>query len=112
MKPAKLLGATLALSIGAVPVLAQTVPPTAATPQTYPTAPPAMPANPTPPVSDQSNAPTMAPSATPAMSAADKRKMERCQAMAHEAMMKDKACAALMKAHPEMMDSAMTPPKA
>ena len=37
------------------------------------------------------------------MSAADKRKMKSCNAMSHDAAMKDARCASLMQAHPDMM---------
>ena len=37
------------------------------------------------------------------MSAADTRKMARCNAMSHGAMMKNAGCAKMMKAHPDMM---------
>ncbi|WP_277981396.1 hypothetical protein [Sphingomonas phyllosphaerae] len=37
------------------------------------------------------------------MSAADMKKMKACNAMSHDAMMKDRKCAALVKAHPDMM---------
>ena len=37
------------------------------------------------------------------MSAAETKKMNACNAMSHEKMMKNKGCAAMMKAHPDMM---------
>ena len=37
------------------------------------------------------------------MSAADMKKMKSCNAMSHDMMMKDSKCAAMMKAHPDMM---------
>ena len=37
------------------------------------------------------------------MSAADMRKMKSCNAMSHDAMMKNAGCAKMMKAHPDMM---------
>ncbi len=37
------------------------------------------------------------------MSSADMHKMQACQKMSHDAMMKDAGCAALAKAHPDMM---------
>lgn len=37
------------------------------------------------------------------MSAADTKKMKACNAMSHEAMMKDAKCVKITKAHPDMM---------
>ena len=37
------------------------------------------------------------------MSAANTRKMKACNAMSHDAMMKNAGCAKMMKAHPDMM---------
>ena len=37
------------------------------------------------------------------MSAADMKKVKACNAMSHDAMMKDAGCAKVMKAHPDMM---------
>ncbi|MGI9168702.1 MAG: hypothetical protein ACR2FH_00805 [Caulobacteraceae bacterium] len=47
------------------------------------------------------------------MSKSDMAKMNKCKAMSHDAMMKDKGCAAMMKAHPEMMsgDDSMAKPQ-
>ena len=36
------------------------------------------------------------------MSAADKRKMKSCNATSHDAAAKDRRCAALMRAHPDI----------
>lgn len=38
-----------------------------------------------------------------AMSRADRRMMTRCRAMSHRAMMKNRACAKMMRMHPDMM---------
>ena len=37
------------------------------------------------------------------MSAADMRKAKACNAMSHDAMMKNAGCAKMMKAHPDMI---------
>lgn len=37
------------------------------------------------------------------MSAADTRKMNACNAMSHDKMMKNAGCKTMMKAHPDMM---------
>lgn len=37
------------------------------------------------------------------MSAADARMMNSCKAMSHEAMMKNRNCARMMRMHPDMM---------
>ena len=44
------------------------------------------------------------------MSASATRKMKACNAMSHDAMMKNAGCAKMMKAHPDMMkhDGMMT----
>ncbi|WP_416462954.1 hypothetical protein [Sphingomonas sp. VDB2] len=39
------------------------------------------------------------------MSAADTRKMQSCQAMSHDMMMKNAGCKKIMKMHPDMMKS-------
>lgn len=37
------------------------------------------------------------------MSAADARKMDKCNAMSHDAMMQSASCKKMMKMHPDMM---------
>ncbi len=39
------------------------------------------------------------------MSAADTKKMNSCQAMTHDAMMKSASCKKMMKMHPDMMSN-------
>ncbi len=41
--------------------------------------------------------------AMPHMSAADTRRMNRCNAMPHDRMMRDRTCMRMMRAHPDMM---------
>lgn len=45
----------------------------------------------------------MAPGSMMKMSAAETRKMNACNAMSHDKMMKNAGCRAMMKAHPDMM---------
>ncbi|MBA3897138.1 MAG: hypothetical protein H0X36_08420 [Sphingomonadaceae bacterium] len=42
-----------------------------------------------------------------AMSKSQMAMMHKCQAMSHDMMMKNKRCAAMMKAHPDMMSGGM-----
>ena len=37
------------------------------------------------------------------------KRMERCRAMSHDAMMEDSTCRAMMKNHPDMMNDGMAP---
>lgn len=52
----------------------------------------------------------MAPSGAMKTSRATERKIKACNAMSHDAMMKNSGCAKVMKAHPDMMqhDSMMS----
>jgi hypothetical protein len=45
----------------------------------------------------------MHPAAMAHMSAADTRRMQRCNAMSHSRMMHNPACARMMRMHPDMM---------
>ncbi len=47
----------------------------------------------------------MKPDKMTAMSAADTKKMNACQAMTHDAMMKSATCKKMMKMHPDMVKS-------
>ena len=97
--------AAFALMIGASALSAQTTP--QATPdQTMPdqTMPAQPPEGQTPDaMGTEANPPMQTPDAGATMSDTDKRKMASCMKKSQEAMMKDKKCAALMEAHPEMM---------
>lgn len=100
---AMLIVVALPASAQMTPGSPQTTPPQPGTmQQTPPMQPDPMqqPPGSTPPPATQTN--PMPSDSMPPMSASDQRKMQACQAMPQEAMMKDKRCDKLMKMHPEM----------